>query len=318
MTKGPFTLEEHIRRGVDTVEPIRFRWLMIHLSAWLIAIVLCGATYAAYSTAPDNPQILWGAAIFSVVTIACFWALSSYTGSSLVEAFEQWRCEGIQLLDATAALDAAGGLEQSLFDESGLNGAYYNLYDSSQLLTVGPMRASSLSVRHEYTETYYETVTEYHGNQTTTRQVEKTRTIVDSIFEGLLVVIPVKLPHAAWIILRPQDAGAPDGLHTMRVASPFLTNHYAVGASDQFAAHRALTPTLMESLWDFGQQFGDLPGYSYRGGVLYITVPNYWMDFGEEPSKWSAVTTARLSAVMESCSAAITFLQETAKVLRPT
>jgi len=200
-----------------------------------------------------------------------------------------------------------------------LNSAFYNRYAASHFLAVAGIRSSALSVKHVYTETYY--VTEYYTDSqghSQSRQVQKQRTVVVPIFDGILLILPAGLPHSAWVVLRHRDAGVPKGVHRLTVASPFLAKHYAVGASDQFAGHRALTPTLMEALWEYRQQFKYTPGYSFRDGLLYLTIPDYWLDFGQRPVKWVPVTTARLDRVQKSCGKAIDFLKATAASLIPT
>jgi len=74
----------------------------------------------------------------------------------------------------------------------------------------------------------------------------------------------------------------------------------------------------MEALEIYCQQFRYFLGYSYREELLYITIPSYYLNFGERPGKWSAITTIRLNQVLEACQQSIAFLKEAAGRLKPT
>lgn len=319
MSSGFNQLDEHIRQGVEQMEPVRFRWLVLYLAVWVVALFGAAATFIAFTTAKETPEIGWITAGVSGVSLLITRARSSSRCSTLHSAFDVWRETGVQLLEGTARYSAGRGLPQSDFDNSGLNSAFYNRYAASHFLTVGGIRSSALSAQYEYTETYYET--EYYTDsdgRSHSREVQKQRTVVVPIFDGMLLILPAELPHSAWVILRHRDAGVPNGVHRLTVASPFLVKHYAVGASDQLAGHRTLTPTLREALWEYRQQFKYTPGYSYRDGLLYITIPHYWLDCGQRPGKWVPMTTARLDRVLKSCGKAIEFLKATTVKLVPT
>jgi hypothetical protein len=291
----------------------------LYLVAWAIALIGGPATLIAFNVARETPAVGWIIAGVFGTPLLVVGVMASSHGSKLHKLFDTWREEGVQLLEGTAQFSADGGLAQADFDGSGLNSAYYNRYAASHFLAVGGIRSSALSVKHEYTETYYETefYTDSQGHSQS-RQVQKQRTVVVPIFDGMLLIFPSELPHPTWVILRHRNAGLPDGVHRLTVASPYLVKHYAVGAADQFAGHRTLTPTLMEALWEYAKQFKYTPGYSYRKGLLYLALPDYWLDFGRRPGKWMPVTTARLDRVLKSCGQAIDFVKATATTLVPT
>jgi hypothetical protein len=316
---GVNPVEDHIRSGVATLEPIRFRWLICYGVAWLVGAMAGGATFVASTVAKESPGVFWTVLVVSGISTLVAIGISSSQGSKLHEEFNQWRSEGVKLLDRSATFSSSSGIDKSDFDESGLNSAYYNTYSSWNSLEVGGIRSSALSVKHIYTEKYTETesYTDTDG-QSKTRQVTKEREVVVPIFDGLMVIMPAKLPHESTVMLRHRDAGVPKDLHRLTVASPFLAKHYAVGASEPFAGHRALTPTLMESLWDYDQQFEYTTGYSYKSGLLYIKIPKYWLIFGDLPGKWTAVTTDKLDRVLNACGTSIAFLKSTATKLVPT
>jgi len=318
-TLGVTRQDDHVRKGVMQMEPMRSRWLMWHLAAWATAVVLLGATAATFALVPNTPEAGWIVLAASIVVILIAGGISRSLGGKLAETFNAWRENGVRLIDADARYAAHQGLGQSDFDQSGLNRAHYNRFSSWSLLSVGDLRTSALSVKHVYTETYYETeyYTDSSGNQQS-RQVQKQRTVVIPIFDGMLLALPMSLPHATWVMLQYRKTGLPNELAKMSVASPFLANNYVVGTADQFRGHRALTPTLMEALEMYCQQFRHFPAYSYRDDVLYITIPNYWLAFGRAPGKWSAVTTASLKRVLEECEQSIAFLKDSAERLRPT
>lgn len=311
-------LENHVRRGVEQMEPIRFRWLVFYLITWLVGLGGGASTLAAFSLAKETPIAGWIVVGVVLLAFLILKAIVSRQRERLHSIFDAWRAEGVQLLDQTARFSVDQGLASADFDNSGLNGAYYNTYASSHFLAVGAIRSSALAVKNIYTETYdvTETYTDAQGNSHT-RTVRKERTVVVPIFHGMLLVIPAKLPHAAWVVLRHRDAGVPNGVYQLKVASPHLTKNYAVGTSDQFAGHRALTPSLMEALWDYRKKFKCLPGYSYRNGLLYLTIPDHWLNYGQQPGKWLAVTTARLDRVLKACNQSIEFLKATSANLTP-
>lgn len=316
---GVAARDDHVRQGVRSMEPMRSRWLLWYLCAWAVPVVLSGATFGTFALAPDNPVAGWSVLAVSIVGILIVGCVSSRSGQKLHQAFNAWREAGVRLLDATAAYSADDGIEESAFDQSGLNGAYYNRFFSWSLLSVGDLRTSALSVKHEYTETYYETeyYTDSEGNQQS-RQVQKERTVVIPIFDGIMLTFPMSLPHQTWVLLHYRKTELPEGLIKLSVASPFLAKNYVVAAADQFCGHRTLTPSLMEALETYGQQFPYFPAYSYRDDLLYITIPDYWLAFGKKPGKWSAITTACLSQVLVECQQSIAFLKNTAERLKPT
>lgn len=316
---SPSTVEEHVRRGVRSMEPMRARWLVWNLCFWIVTVALGGSTVAAWSTFRDEPAVCWTVTGVSALAVIILGSLSSSCRTPLYQAFDTWRAEGVRLLDSSASFAAQSGFSQSDFDRSGLNGAYYNGFSSWSLLSVGSLRASALSVKHTYTETYYDT--EYHTDsrgRTESRQVQKKRTVTVPIFDGIMLIVPAPLPRAAWILLRHHASGLPDGVQKIDVASPFLAETYAIGASDPFAGHRALTPSLMEALEVYCGRFRSCVGYSYRDDLLYITIPNHYLGFGERPGKWSAMTALGLRQVLEACQQSIASLQEAAERLKPT
>lgn len=303
------------------MEPIRFGWLMCYMITWVVALIGAYALALSFNKAYESqaPEAFFVTAAVYGVALLTLRAILSSQRSRLHNAFDAWREKGVQLLDGTASYSADRGLSESDFNDSGLNTHFYNSYATSHFLAVGDIRSSGLSVKNVYTQSYLrtESYTDLQG-QMQLRTVEEERTVVESIFDGLLLILPAELPHSAWVVLRHRDYGVPKGLSRLSVASPFLVKNYAVGASDKFAGHRTLTPSLMEAIGEYAQRFKYSPGYSYRAGMLYLTIPHYWLDFGQRPGKWMPVTTARLNNVLECCRNAIHFLKATAANLVPT
>lgn len=311
-------LEAFLRKGAQELEPRRFRWLLLYLVAWILGIVGALATFTAFSMNSGNPQIGWIALGVSAVVflIACF--IASSIGAKLRDQFDQWRAELVQLLEERAEYKANSMLEQTLFDKSGISGAYYNRYSGSGFFKLGDIRLSSLSVNHEYKKTYYETVTSTDSQgRTQTEQVRKEKTIVDTIFYGMLLAIPAPLPHPTWLLLRHRDFEVPKGHKTLTVASPFLMNNFTISADDEFAGHRTLTPTMMHALWEYREKFKYVPRYSFKDGFLYIGIPSFWLDFGNRPSKWRSVTITSLDRIAKACQSSIDFVKTTSESLVP-
>lgn len=310
--------EQLIYRGVDTLEPLRFNYRVWSLSTWSISIFLGLITLGIYIKSGYSQSVWVSVGIISTITIIVMVVVTFRKKQQLYEKFDSWRDDVIEYIDNAACFKPNECLSQNSFDASGLNTQYYNRYSGSNYLRVENLEASYLLAQHEYTETYYETVTVTNSQgQIETRQEQRTRTKVDTIFEGLLLILHAPLPHSGWVIIRPKGIGVPKGSHKITVASPYLNNNYAIGVSEKFMGHRTLTPTLMESLWDYAQQFKYLPGYSYQKNLLYVTIPGGWLDFGRRPGVWSAITFSTLERVIQDCQNSIRFLKESAERLKP-
>ena len=151
---------DHTRRGVDAMEPLRMKWLMLSTISWVIVIVGAGATCLVYSSHQHDPAPAWITAGGALVAALVFHAMASAQSKLLQTRFDQWRAKTVSMIDDTASFAARNGIPQSDFDGSGLNDATYNRYSSWDQLHVGSVRSGALSVKHVYQETYW--VTEYH------------------------------------------------------------------------------------------------------------------------------------------------------------
>ena len=310
--------EQLIHNGIETLEPLRFKYTVFYFSSWIISVILLLITIKVYFDSKDESSTWITMAVVSVVIVIIMIVVTIGKKRELDEEFDSWRNGVIHHIDSSAILKANECLRQDLFNASGLNSKYYNRYSGSNYLRVGDFQASYLSVKHEYKETYYETVTTTNSQgQSETRQERRERTVVKTVFNGLLLILTAPLPHAGWVILILQSIGIPNGLHKINVASPYLVNNYAIGVSEKFIGHRALTPSLMEALWDYRNQFNDLPGYSYQDSLLYITIPGVELKFGNYPNAWSQVTFSKLDKIISDCENSINFLKGSAEKLKP-
>jgi len=310
--------ERLLRDGVETLEPRRQRWLKLFLKAWGVSAAGGVLALGVYSCFPGC-ALLWGAlALTAVVTMFGLSYKTVKQRDEFYRVFMAWRDQAIHQIEERASLAPNQCLPQHHFDGSLLNNRFYNTYGGSNLLTIGDLRCSDLNVRHIYEETYYETVysTDSQG-RTTSSQVQRTRTVVVPIFNGLFLTLPATLPHPGSVILRQELAGTSGSLRRIRVASSHINKAYAIGSTDPFLGHRVLTPALMEALWDFRLKFRSAPSFSFRNGLLYIVVPGLSLGFGEVPGKWSPVTLTKLKRVLSACEASIGFLKATAENLKP-
>jgi Protein of unknown function (DUF3137) len=317
------TTEQLTREGVDELEPLRFRWLVMTLSFWAIGVVLALVLYAIYNQAgPGNYLFLLISIGVSIAAVFALTVVASQQRKRFELQFDAWRNRAIALLDAAAHFEPDGYLTANYFDSSGLNSKGYNRYSGRNHLTVGKMQASNLSIQYRYTETYYTTV---NG-----RSEQRQREVVVPIFDGMFLVLPAVLPHEGAVVLQPKQTlvkaflgsnhtdEVPSGLHKINVASPELNNNYVIGVSDQFVGHRVLTPTLMVSLWDYRNQFKQAPRYSYRNNLLFILLKDMSLECGKRPRKWAPVTISKLEQVIRDCHASIEFLKSTSTGLKPT
>lgn len=318
-TSGGDVLTEHVRDGVAALEPLRTQWCFAFCCCWLFAIGGIIALFSVCALFRGNDVVIGATAGTIVVAFLIAWYCSSSRRRALEAAFNTWREEGVRLIDAQASFDVHNGLARSHFDYSGLNSNYFNEYYCNSLLTVGDVSSSSITALHRYRERYYvtETYTDSQGHSQT-RQVEKEREVVKTIYDGMMLIMPAELPHSTWLALRPKHAGLADrGMEHLRVACPELHNNYIIGSTDGFAGYRALTPGFMDDLWEFREPFAYLPSYSFRDDRLYITLPHYWLQFGRRPDPWRTVTTTSLDSILQSCRESIEFLKDTAKFLTP-
>ncbi len=311
--------EQLIREGVNKLETLRRRWLNWFLASWGTSIVLGAFAFGVYSNLPSE-TLVWG--ITAGVAVLGTIVMTSLTGkkrNDFHQQFNNWRDRVIRHIDAGASFTPNHCVAKSAFDASSLNAAFYNTYGGNNYLSLGDFQSSNLSVKHIYKETYNETVTETDSQgRTTTRQVQKERTVVVQIYDGLFLVFPAKLPSPGAVLLRNRGAGTPKEMRKITVASPDLNNNYEICASEPFVGHRTMTPTLMEALWEYRSEFKYLPGYSYKNDLLYVTVPGFWIGYGETPGKWTAVTLSKLEKIVSACEASISFLKTTAEKLQPT
>ncbi|MEI6177254.1 MAG: DUF3137 domain-containing protein [Verrucomicrobiota bacterium] len=311
--------EQWIQEGISELEVRRRRWLSWFLAAWGTTVGIVAISYCLFqgTSLDDRVWLAWAAV--SVIGLVILFSMAGGKGSDFRRQFDCWRERVIRGIDDQAEFSPTGCVAQDVFDSSCLNKGYYNKYAGDSHLAIGNIQASNLSVKHVYQETYYETVTETDGQgRTTSRQVARTRTVVVPVYDGLFLLIPARLAHSGAVLLRHREAGIPKEMKSLRVADPHLNKHYAIGASDSFVGHRAMTPTLMEALWDFGLQFKNRPGYSYRDDQLFIAIPNFRISYGQSPGKWTGVTTGKLRKIIDSCESSIHFLKATAERLQPT
>lgn len=311
-------IAQHIKHGRNEMEPMRIRWLCAYVAAAFCGLVGLGASAMVFAVVPTDPVPGWVTAGVSAVLFIVLAFRSSSLGDQLSERFARWRESAVLMLDGEASFAAYKGLGQAEFDRSGLNNCDYNRYSYNSFLSVGKSQSSYVHVSHERTETYYETeyYTDSQGHHQS-RQVQKTRQVVVKVFSGLLVKHPAPMPKGGALMLRSKRTGLPNGWHRLRVASPELNNNYTVGAIDAYAGHRTLTPSFMVRLWNYSSQFKYLPSYAYRDGWLYLLIPDFWLSFGRQPSKWTAITGVGLQQCLDECQASIQFLREGSKALIP-
>jgi hypothetical protein len=311
-------IAEHIKHGRNEMEPVRIRWLCAYMAAAFCGAVGIGTSALVFAMAQTSPMLGWGTSGLSVVLFIVLAFRSSALGEQLSDRFARWRESAVLMLDGEASFAAHKGLGQAEFDRSGLNNCDYNRYSCNSFLGVGVSQCSYVHAAHERTETYYETeyYTDSQGHQQS-RQVQKTRQVFVKIFSGLLVKHLAPLPKGGALMLRSKRTGLPNGWQQLHVASPELQNNYAIGATDAFAGHRTLTPSFMVRLWNYSSSFKYLPSYAYRDGWLYLLIPNYWLSFGGQPSKWTAITGVGLQQCLDECQASIQFLRNGSKALVP-
>jgi len=318
MAPSGMNSERLIEEGATELEMLRQLWLRASLISWGLFGGAGLISYALFNARPDDPRIWGGAAAATVIIGFIFFAISKRRRNALYDRFHAWRDRAIQMIDADAQLHPSNCIKQEAFDDSWLNGAFYNRYYGNNYLRVGNVECSNLSLKHQYEESYTETVyeTDSRGQQTS-RQVNKTRTVIVPIYDGFFMATPAQLPHPGSVLLRHSSQGLPNGLKTINVASPNLKKTYAIGATDQFLGYRAMTPKLMVALWEFCAQFKYAPGFSYRGSLLYITLPNFFIGFGTTPGRWRAITLSTLRKVFDECAQSIKFVKTTSQILQP-
>jgi hypothetical protein len=300
------------------LEALRLLWLRASILSWAALAGMGLVSYALYLSWPNDPRVCGGSAAVTVIFGFILFGVAKKRRGMLHRQFNAWRDRAIAFIDAEASLQPNQGIKQAAFDDSWLISAFYNRYYGSNYFRVGNVECSNLSLKHEYQESYTETVyeTDSQGRQTS-RQVTKTRTVIVPIYDGFFMATPAQLPHPGSVILRHTSFGLPNGLFPIHVASPHLKKTYAVGATEQFLGYRTMTPKLMVALWEFCTQFKHPPGYSYRGNVLYITLPGFFIGFGVTPGRWRAITLTTLRKVYDDCAESINFAKTTANKLQP-
>lgn len=303
------SLDNHVNEGVQLLAPLRKQWLRAYLCSWLFVLTGSAVIFGTWSAVPNEPLVAWCITGGAILCMLFMIARSSKKGDELAESFNKWRAEAVVQINSDAALRSESGLDQSSFDDSLLYRATYNRYSGWNLVQLGNIKCSSLSVKHEYQETYYETETYTDSNgHSQSRQVQKTRTVVRPVFDGTMIEMPAPAPYPLTAVLQHPSHGHVKGLKKFRPDSTYLLKNYAISVSDQFASHRMLTPTMQVEIEEFSRMFKYLPGYSYRGDRVYVCLPDFYLSYGDRPGKWRAITTARLIKVTENCEKSLEFL----------
>jgi hypothetical protein len=253
-----------------------------------------------------------------IVYLCGYLVLSGFLGgqvskhkANLRDKFDKWRSECVKLIHSDTTFSPHEFIDKNTFNDSCVTMSAYNRYWGSSLLRCGNTSASYLCVENERVEIYYET--DSQG-----RSVQCQRTVIDNVFTGLLIVTPAKLKHPAWIILKPSGGSLPSGLSKMRVSSPALNRNYTIGATDEFAGHRLLTPSMMDNFMEFNKLFKYLSTFSYRGELLYVSIPSVMLTYGSYPSRAKPVTSSSLRAVADACKSSMQLVTESTKALLPT
>jgi hypothetical protein len=318
MMSRSVSLDNHVNQGVILLGPLRKQWLRAYLSSWLFALVGGVSIAGTWAMAKNEPIVAWCVTGTVVLCMFLMMRRSTKKGETLARSFNKWRAEAVTQIHADAALDTNSYIDQSSFDASLLYRSVYNRYSGWNFIQLGNMKCSSLSVKHEYQETYYETETYTDSNGTSqTRQVQKTRTVVRPVFDGTMIEIPAPAPYPVTAILQHPSHGLVKDLQKLRPESTFLLKNYAISVSDQFAGHRMLTPSMQVDIEEFSRMFKYLPGYSYRGNRVYVCLPSFYLSYGDRPGKWRAITTAKLIKVIENCQKSIEFLESITPRLIP-
>ena len=252
-----------------------------------------------------------------IVYLCGYFVLSGFLGGQIAkhkaqlrDGFDEWRSECVKLINSDTTFSPHDFIDKNTFNDSCVTMSAYNRYWGSSLLRCGNTTASYLCVENERVETYYDT--DSQG-----RTVQCQRTVIDNVFTGLLIKTPAQLKHPAWIILKPSGSSLPSGLSKMRVSSPTLNRNYAIGATDEFAGHRLLTPSMMDNLMEFNKLFKYLSTFSYRGGFLYISVPGVMLTYGNYPSRLKPITSSSLRAVADACKSSIQLVSSSTQALLP-
>ena len=303
------SLDNHVNQGVQLLGPLRKKWLRAYLCSWLFLFAGSAAIAGTWAAAQNEPIVAWCVTGGVVLCMLFMMRRSSKKGEALAKSFNKWRAEAVTQINSDAAISCDSYLEQSSFDDSLLYRTVYNRYSGWNFIQLGNLKCSSLSVKHEYQETYYETETYTDSNgRSETRQVQKTRTVVRPVFDGTMIEIPAPTPYPLTAVLQHPSHGLVKDLQKFRPESTYLLKNYAISVSDQFASHRMLTPSMQVDIEEFSRMFKYLPGYSYRGNRAYVCLPSFYLSYGDRPGKWRAVTTARLIKVIENCQKSIEFL----------